>query len=159
MLKNKKELFSFVSKQLAKTGMDGIFLISTESEKVPSNKPFDVSADTRIILHLSHSSSQGHDKAFVCTVDNDIVVQAIAFYEQLDLSELLIGFGSGKSDREIPAHSIHAQLGPLKSLALPLFHAPTGCDATCQLLGCGKKTAWTTWNSIPALTGRMITLT
>ena len=133
-----------------------------------SNKPFDVSAlqpcnhaeaDMRIILHLAHASSQGHDKAFVRTVDSDIVVLAIAFYEQLGLSELWIGFGSGKSDRDIPVHSIHAQLGPSKSLALPLVRDLTGCDTTSQLLGCGKKTAWTAWNSIPALTDTMITLT
>ena len=93
------------------------------------------------------------------TVDSDIVVLAIAFYEQLGLSELWIGFGSGKSYRDIPVHSIHAQLGPSKSLALPLCQALTGCDATSQLLGCGKKTAWTAWNCIPALTDTMITLT
>ena len=169
IVENKKELFSLVSKQLAKTDMDGILLISTESKNVLSNKPFDVSelqpcnyteADTRIILCLAHASSQGHDKIFVRTVDGDIVVLAIAFYEQqLGLSELWIGFGSGKNYRDIPVYSIHAQLGPSKSLAVPLFHAFTGCNATYQLLGCGKKTAWTAWNSIPALTDTMITLT
>ena len=167
-VENKKELFSFVSKQLAKTDKDGILLISTESEKVLSNKPFDVSAlqpcnhaeaDTRIILQLDHASSQGHDKAFVRTVDSDIVVLVIAFYEQLGLSELWIGFGSGKSYRDIPVHSILAQLGPSKSLALLLFHALTGCDTTSQLLGCGKTPAWTAWNSTLALTDTMITPT
>ena len=161
-------VFSFVSKQMAKTYMDGILVISTESVNVLSNKPFDVSAlqpcnhaeaDTRIILHLAHASSQGHDKAFVRTVDSDIVVLAIAFYEQLGLSELRIGFGSWKNYRDIPVHSIYAQLVPSKSLALALFHALTGCDTTYQLLGCGKKTAWTAWNSIPVLTDIMITLT
>ena len=131
-VENKKELFSFVSKQLAKIDMDGILLICTESEKVLSNKPFDGSAlqpcnhaeaDTRIILHLAHTSSQGQDNAFVRTVDSDIVVLVIAFYEQLGLSELWIGFGSGKSYRDV--HSIHAQLGPSKSLALPLVRALT----------------------------------
>ena len=163
-VENKKELFSFVSKELVKTDMDGILLISTESEKVLSNKPFDVSAlqhcnHAEADTHLAHASSQGHDKAFVRTVDSDIVVLAIAFYKQLGLSELWIGFGSEKSYRDIPVHSIHAQLGPSKSLALPLFHALIGCDTTSQLLGCGKKTAWTAWNSIPALTDTMITLT
>ena len=154
--------------QYNKTDMDGILLISTESEKVLSNKPFDVSAlqpcnnaeaDTSIILHLAHASSQGHDKAFVRTVDSDIVVLAIAFYEQLGLSELWIGFGSGKSDRDIPVHSIYAQLGPSKSLALPICHALTCCDTTSELLGCRTKTAWTAWNSTPALRDTMITLT
>ena len=100
-----------------------------------------------------------HDKAFVCTIDSDIVVLAVGFYEQLGLSELWIGFGSGKSYRDIPVHIILAQLGPSKSLALPLFHALTSCDTTSQLLCCGKKTAWTARNSTLALTDTMITLT
>ena len=165
---NKKELFSFVSKQLVKADMDGKLLLSTEYEAVLSNKPFDVSAlqpcnhaeaDTRIILHLAHASSQGHDKECVRTVDSDIVVLATSFFEELDLSELWIGFGSGKNYRDIPVHRIQSQLGPSKSLALPLFHALTGCDTTSQFLGCGKKTAWTAWNSAPVLTETMTTLT
>jgi len=46
-VENKKELFSFVSKQLAKIDLDGIdtiLLLITESETVLSNKPFDISA-------------------------------------------------------------------------------------------------------------------
>ena len=73
-VENKQELFSFISKQLAKTDFDGKLLLSTEFEKVLSNKPFNVSAiqpcihaeaDTRIILHLAHASTLGNDKAFV----------------------------------------------------------------------------------------------
>ena len=114
--------------------MDGKLLITTASEMVLSNKPFNTStlqpcnhaeADTRIILHLDHASSLGHEKAFLRTVNSDIVVLAIAFFEQLGLSELWIGFGTGKTYRDIPVHIIHTQLGPSKSLALPLFHTLT----------------------------------
>ncbi|KAG1666379.1 hypothetical protein GQR58_018915 [Nymphon striatum] len=86
-VENKKELSSFVSKQLVKNYMNGKLFLSTEAEMVLSNKPFDVSAlqpcnyaeaDTHIILYLAHASSQGH--AFVRTVDSDIVVIAIAFF-------------------------------------------------------------------------------
>ena len=71
------------------------------SETVLSSKIFDTSAlkprnqreaDTRIKLHLAHASSQGHDKACIRTV----VVHGNAFLEQLGLSELCIGFGTGK---------------------------------------------------------------
>ena len=141
---NKKELFSFVSKQLVKADMGGKLLLSTESEMVLSNKPFDMSAlqscnhaeaDTRIILHLMHASSQGHEKAFIRTVDSDIVVLAVAFFVQLRLKELYVGFGSGKHYRIIAVHNIHSQLGLSKSSALLLFHALTGCDTTSQFLG------------------------
>ena len=81
------------------------------------------------------------------------------FLPSLGLSELWIGFGSGKSYRDIPVHNIHLQLGPSKSLTLPLFHALTGSDTTSQFLGCGKKTAWAAWNSTPALRETMTILT
>ena len=141
-------MFSFLSKQLAKTYMDGKLLVTTESETVLSNKPLDVSllqpcnhaeADMHIFLHLAYASSQDHQKVPVCTVDSDIVVLAVAFFAQLDLSELWIGFGAGKHCRDIPVHRIHSKLGQSKSLALPLFHALTGCDTTSQFLGCKKK--------------------
>ena len=37
-----------------------------------------------MILHLAHTSSQGHLTAFVRKVDSDIEVLAIAFFEQFD---------------------------------------------------------------------------
>ncbi len=164
---NKTELFTFASKQLAKTDINGKLIISTVSQTVLSNKPFDLSAlhpcnhaeaDTRIILHLAHAASNGHSKAFVRTVDSDIVVLAVSFFSELSFSELWIGFGSGRKYRDIPVHVIHLHLGPSRSLALPLFHALTGCDTTSQLLGCGKKTAWAAWNSTPDLTETLISL-
>ena len=56
-------------------------------------------------------------------------------------------------------HTIYSALGPSKSLALPLFHSLTGCDTTLQFLGCGKKTAWAAWTSIPDLTDTLVALT
>ena len=49
-------------------------------------------------------------------------------------------------------------LGPDKSLALPMFHALTGCDTVSAFVGHGKKTAWATWNSLPELTDALLTL-
>ena len=54
---NKKELFSFVSKQLVKADMDGKLLLSTESEAVLSNKPFDVSALQPCRSRYTHHTS------------------------------------------------------------------------------------------------------
>ena len=41
---------------------------------------------------------------------------------------------------------------------LPLFHALTGCDTVSGFAGHGKKSAWTTWNALPALTGALLEL-
>ena len=92
-----------------------------------------------VILHHAHASSQGHERAYVRTVDIDVVVLVIAFLDQLHLSKLWIGFGTGKNYRDIPVHDIHSRLGPTWSRALPLCHALSGCDTTSQLLGCGKR--------------------
>ncbi len=43
-------------------------------------------------------------------------------------------------------------------MALPMFHALTGCDAVSAFVGHGKKTAWNTWKSLPELTGALLTL-
>ena len=133
-----------------------------------TNRNFDASglqpgnqaeADTPILLHLANAAVHGHSMAYVRTVDSDIVVLALRFFDTLGLSELWVGFGTGKKYRDIPVHSLHAGLGPSNSIALTLFHSLTGCDTTSQFLGCGKKTAWAVWNSFPDLTDRLVALT
>ncbi|KAL8590645.1 hypothetical protein ACOMHN_011080 [Nucella lapillus] len=165
---NKKELFSFITTQISKADMDGKLLLSTRFETVLSNKYCDLTTlqpcnhsevDTRILLHLAHAAKQGHTTAFVRTVDSDVIVLTIRFFESLGLSELWVGFGTGKNYRDIPVHTIYSDLGPSKSLALPLFHSLTGCDTTSQFLGCGKETAWAAWTSIPDLTDTLVALT
>ena len=143
-------------------------LLSTYFDSVLTNRNFDVSglqpcnqaeADTLILLHLANAAVHGHSKAYVRTVDSDIVVLALRFFETLGISELWVGFGTGKKYRDIPVHSLHAGLGPSKSIALTLFHSVTGCDTTSQFLGCGKKTTWAVWNSFPDLTYMLVALT
>ena len=116
-------------------------------------------ADTRILLHLANAAVHGHSKEYVRTVDSDIVVLALWFFDTLGLSELWVGVGTGMKYRDIPVHSLHAGLGPSKSIALTLFHSLTGCDTTSQFLGCGKKTAWAVWNSFLDLTDTLVALT
>ncbi len=79
------------------------------------------------------------------TVDTDVVVLAVAAVVQTEVTELWIAFGTGSNFRYIPVHSIAAALGPDKYLALPMFHAYTGCDTVFSFGTIGKKTAWETW--------------
>jgi hypothetical protein len=72
------------------------------------------------------------------TVDTDIVVLAIAFISRMNLQELWIHFGVGKTVRLIPVHELAVAL---VCLALPVFHAITGCDTVSCFHGKGKKTA------------------
>ena len=104
--------------------------MSTHLDVVLSNRHCDVTklqpcnhseADTRIILHLVHAADQGHRKAFICTMDSDVVVLAVGFFVTLGLTELLVGFVSCKTYLDIPIHKICSDLGPSKPLSLSLF--------------------------------------
>ena len=75
------------------------------------------------MLHLMHAVSQSYTDAYVRTVDGDVVVLAIAFFDQLRLSKLWISVGTGKHCRDIPVHDIKSARGPtgLFSPAIVLF--------------------------------------
>ena len=69
---NKKELFSFISRQICKSDLNGTLLLSTYFRGVLTNRNFDVSriqpcnhaeAETRILLHLANAAVHGHSKA------------------------------------------------------------------------------------------------
>ena len=111
------------------------------------------------MLHLAHAAQQRHQAALVRKVDCDVVILAIHFFSSLGLSQLWVCLGSGKKIRDIPIHPLSAQLGPSRCLALPLFHAVTACDTVSQFLGCGKKSAWSAWQSTPGLTDTLVALT
>ena len=167
--KNKSELFQYLSEQLVqKTSNAKYHLFTTKGEFTLSNKPADVTtlspcyheeADTRMMLHLRHAAEEGHTKAYLRTVDTDVVVLSIYHFHQLNLSELWVGFGSGKTFRDIPIHHISQQLGPRRSEALLFFHAFTGCDVTSAMFGVGKKTAWKAWVEFPQVTDTFISIT
>jgi hypothetical protein len=148
--------------------MDGKLLLSTHFKTVLANRDCDLTtlqpckhseADTRILLHLAHAVQQGHTAAYVRTVDSDVVVLSVRFFDTLGLSELCFGFGTGKRYRDIPVHVLNSNLGPSKSLALPLFHSLTGCDTTSQFLACAKKNAWAAWTSLLDFTDTLVALT
>ena len=168
---NKDELFKFLSEELVNaTSMSAYYLLTTKGELVLSNKVVDLSgitpsdheeADTRMMLHLHHAVMDGHKKAFLRTVDSDVVVLSVHLFttfKNLGLTELWIGFGTGKAYTDIPVHEISLQLGPDKCKALPFFHAFTGCDVTSSMLGIGKKSGWNAWMNFPKVTETMLSL-
>ena len=92
------------------------------------------------------------------TVDTDVGVIAIYVFRRLSASEIWIAFRSGKAFRYIEVYKIAAGLGPEKSLALPAFHAPTGCDQVLSFYAKGNKPAWDTWNVYEDVTPAFTTL-
>ena len=85
-------------------------------------------ANTRILLHLEDAVRHGNTRVSICTVDTDFIVLAVASAQRLSLSELWIAFGTGKYFRFLACHEMVRALGPYRYIALPLFHAFTGCD-------------------------------
>ena len=86
-------------------------------------------ADTHV--HLEDAVHQGHSKLSIRTVATDVVVLAITAAQRLNISELWVSFGVGKNFRHLAAHEIaRALISPNRCVALPMFHAFTGCDRT-----------------------------
>ena len=108
---------------------------------------------------MYHAAEQDHTKAYLRTVDTDVIVLAIHHFHQLKLSELWIGLGPGKTFREIPIHHISQQLGPQRCKALLFFHSFTGCNVTSAMFEIGKKTAWNAWATFPEVTDTFIAIT
>lgn len=82
--------------------------------------------------------------------------QLLAQYPHVNI---WIGFGMGKNYKEFHMNSIFKDLGRDTCLALPGFHAFTGCDTTSQFQGKGKKTAWAAWKTFPEVTSAFIAMT
>ena len=127
---NKVELFSFLATTVVAPIDYSKQIISTHRTEVLCNQSRDVSglapctheeADTRIILHLEDAVKER-------TVDTDVVVLAVTSAQRHNNAEVWIAFGTVKCFRFIPAHEIARALGPDRCMALPMFHAFTGCD-------------------------------
>ena len=71
------------------------------------------------MLHANHA---GHLKILIRTVDTDVAVLAVSVAETLGPEyELWLAFGTG---RHLAA--------PLRTKALPIFHALTDCDTVSR---------------------------
>ena len=157
---NKKELFPLVSRRLLETSQPppGKVLLLTENERClcatgdidlecisPSNHE---EADTRMFVHLFGAVVCGHKKILIIANDSDIIVLGVrAFALTSSLEELWIAYSTGSNRRYVAIHEVVASLGRVRSLALPGFHAFTGCDTTSSFFGKGKKSAFSVWKS------------
>ena len=159
---NKEELFEYLSEQLATVALEHGLVVSTKGENVVCNLArADLSnlspckheeADTRLLLHAADAAKSGFQKIMIRTVDTDVVVIAISAFQDLEVTELWVAFGTGKHLRYVPVHIIANAMGKEKSRALLAFHAFTGCDQTSSFNGIGKKKAWDAWSVYEEIT-------
>ena len=150
---NKKELFRFLAATCSTSDCFDKKVISSYDQSEVSITSGDIGdlspctheeAETRIFVHCLDSVKESNKKPFIRTVDTDVAVIAISVFHRLSASEIWIAFRSGEAFRYIEVHKIAAVLGPEKTLALPAFHALTGCDKVLSFYSKGKKTAWDT---------------
>ena len=67
--------------------------------------------DTRLLLHAADAARRGYTKVMVRTVDTDVVVIAVAKFQNISLSELWIEFFVDKHLKYLPAHDISHSIG------------------------------------------------
>ena len=158
---NKTELFNFLSQQAIHLPIDeGKVIYATDGRNVLTTMANAVltnlspclheEADTHLLLHAADAVKKGHRKLCVRTVDTDVVVIAIAMFNQINPDELWLAFGVGSNFHYIPVHEVVSGMDP--SVVLPVFHAFTGCDTVSSFGGRGKKSAWKIWQVFPDVT-------
>jgi hypothetical protein len=161
---NKTELFEFLSEQaiaipVSESATAGERVLSSTPHSFDSLEPCShEEADTRLILHAYNAAKAGYKTIAIRTVDTDVLAIAISVWQHMPCDQLWLAFGTGKHFRYIAVHEIAISLGPLKSKALPAFHAFTGCDTTSAFNGKGKKTGWATWSSFGDVTDAFLEL-
>ena len=131
----------------------GASILSSDDTDVGSLAPYShEEADSRMMIHVSDASFNGHQHIKIRTNDTDVLVLAICIASLLPIDELWVSIGSSRNLTYLPAHTIAASLGQDKAHVLPIFHLLTGCDTTSFFGGRGKKMAWDVWNVFPELT-------
>ena len=135
-------------------------VLATQGEHVISSSATEIDrlspcnheeADTRMFLHLKDLSEKGHRKITLKTVDTDVVVIALSQFHKLEIEELWIEFGTGTNLHWLPIHEYANNLGESTCQAMPVWFAFTGCDTVSSFFGRGKKIAWNTLKSYPAV--------
>ena len=108
-------------------------------------------ADTRLFVHSKHAIDiDCISSACILSNDTDIIILAVAFFEELSLlglKTLWVSFGVGKNRRWFPIHNLYRYLGHSKSKGLLFFHALSGCDIVSGSRGKGKKSFYQTKES------------
>ena len=113
---------------------------------------------TLVYFCVADAVQKGCKKVTICTVDTDVVVLAVASFNKIAPDEPRVAFGAGSSFWYIAVPQIVAKMNPRQCLALPGFHAFTGCDTVSAFAGRGKRTAWETWKSFPEVNDAFLEL-
>jgi len=91
---NKDELFQFHANARVTQDTDDKMILSTIHQLVVSSNPVvhlddlqpcsHEEADTTILLHIKDAMNSGYKDSIIRTVDTDVVVLAVAYFQELD---------------------------------------------------------------------------
>ena len=152
---NKKELFALLTSNIESFSWPPTKSVCVTSGQavsacglsVPMDDRNHEEADTRIMVHI-WSMEQ---RLYLFVLDTDVVVILVGlFFDLVTIQpscDFWIAFCMGKNYRLYHINSICESLGEPRSLALPVFHAFSGCDATSAFNGKGKKSLWQAWQA------------
>ena len=148
---NKTELFQLIAQSIPDfLSHVSTKVICTKLKTVTSNSDDNLDslhpcnheeADNTIFVYLNRALSMGLKRVLIKCNDADVVVIAIAQYQDLGIDELWVEFGVGRKKRWLTIHTYAKHLGRLKCLALLFWYAFTGCDTVSSFNSRGKKTA------------------
>lgn len=95
-------------------------------------------ADTRMLLHAQHASTNGFEKVFIKSLDTDVEVIA-CYHQEAITAEIIIISGTKTRSRTISITRMCEKIGIEVCRALPGVHVLTGCDTVSTFVGKGKK--------------------
>ena len=107
-------------------------------------------SDNRMVLHVKDNILLRDNKKLVIrSSDSDVVIIMISFMTQfIDYSDdvsVKIDFGSRPYRRFIDVNSCYDHVGESIALALPFFHALSGCDSTTSFYRKSKVNLFNAW--------------
>ena len=101
-------------------------------------------AETKIVLHALDTTANGATER-IHSSDTHVFIVALTRYPDLCQNTVFVT-GKGDTYRRIKLQPIVHALRPLKTAALPFFHAWTGADNTGSFAKKGKPTCWSVFN-------------
>ena len=112
-------------------------------------------ADPRSIRHSINLARNGFETVIIRTVDSDVVGLLLSYVQNMmehgakNVYTLLVK-NSGTEEFDIV--KLYNTNGADICMALPFFHAFTGCDTASGFFGKGKSSFWDSWMSYPRKT-------
>ena len=129
---NKGELFLFLGHECVSKDTGDKVIISTVMDSVVNSRIDQNTdglqpcsheeADTWMFLHVQGAMNSGFKSVMISTVDTDVVVLAVAHFQDFSkFEEFWIAFRTGKDFRYIPVHEISSALCPQMVKGLLFF--------------------------------------